>query len=188
MFPIDEGEPNVNAPAVINIPLSALQKRTIQVKRTVNMTRTGKIPSMSALVVVGNGDGVVGFGLGKAGEVQEAVQKATDRARRSMIRIERMENRTVFGEIVQRWKRTEVVLRSRPPGFGNRANWILHEMFQCAGIRDISGKVKGSTTPLNVVRAGMLALQRQTGPEAIARNRGRKLVDIQAMYASVASR
>jgi len=181
-FPI----PDFPSSTTTTTPIPLPHRHTLVVKRTVNMSRKGKIPSFYALVVVGNGDGVIGMGEGKGEEVARAVKKATERAGKAIAPVPRLEGRTVWGEVEVKYKATQVMLRARPAGFGNRANRYIHEICVCAGIRDISGKVQGSRTPMNVVKATIEALlHRQKQPEEIARGRGLRLVQVQKQYLAV---
>ncbi|KAK9766588.1 28S ribosomal protein S5, mitochondrial [Basidiobolus ranarum] len=164
-----------------------LQKKVLSMRRTVNMTRKGKIPSMSALVVVGNGNGAAGYGEGKDSDAGRAVQKATLRAIKNIIYFDRYDDRTLFHDIEHKFKATNLLLFSRPPGFGNRSNLYVHEICKCVGIQDISSKVRGSRNPINVIKATFEALQKQRDPEQIAKARGKKLVDVQHMYYGASS-
>jgi ribosomal protein S5 len=137
---------------------------------------------MSALVIVGNGNGAVGYGEGKAEDVAEAVRKAAERARKNMVPVMRYDARTVYHDIQHKYKATKITLRARPPGFGNRANRYIHEICKCVGIQDISAKVLGSRNPINVVKGAFEALQRQRAPETLAKARGLKVVDVQRTF------
>ncbi|KAF9935024.1 28S ribosomal protein S5, mitochondrial [Linnemannia zychae] len=158
-------------------------KRALVVKRTSNMTTAGKIPSMYALVVVGNGKGIAGYGEGKDDEVARAVRKATNRAMRNLMVFDRYDERTIYHDIDHKFHATKIQFRSRPPGFGNRCNHYIHEICSCIGILDISAKVWGSRNPMNVIKATFEALsQKQKLPEDIARGRGKRVVDVQHTY------
>ncbi|KAF8976380.1 28S ribosomal protein S5, mitochondrial [Entomortierella lignicola] len=158
-------------------------KRALVVKRTSNMTTAGKVPSMYALVVVGNGQGIAGYGEGKDDEVARAVRKATNRAMRNLTAFDRYDDRTIYHDIDHKFHATKIQFRSRPPGFGNRCNHYIHEICSCIGILDISAKVWGSRNPMNVVKATFEALtQKQKLPEDIARGRGKRVVDVQHTY------
>ncbi|KAG9323214.1 hypothetical protein KVV02_007946 [Mortierella alpina] len=163
--------------------LKKFLKRALVVKRTSNMTTAGKIPSMYALVVVGNGEGIAGYGEGKDDEVARAVRKATNRAMRNLTAFDRYDDRTIYHDIDHKFHATNIQFRSRPPGFGNRCNHYIHEICSCIGILDISAKVWGSRNPMNVIKATFEALGRkQKLPEDIARGRGKRVVDVQHTY------
>ncbi|KAI9022546.1 ribosomal protein S5, C-terminal domain-containing protein [Hyaloraphidium curvatum] len=149
------------------------------------MSRAGKVRSMYALVVVGNGNGAAGYGEGKSSDLGSAVQKATRRAARDMVAINRYDNRTIYGTVTHKFVSSEITLRPAPPGYGISANQTIHEICRCAGIQDISAKVIGSMNPMNVVKGTFEAFALQQKPEAVARKRGRKLVDmLQSYYGS----
>ncbi|KAI8382277.1 ribosomal protein S5, C-terminal domain-containing protein [Blakeslea trispora] len=172
---------------IIDSPLSSseqaqLMKKALVIKRVVNMNGKGKQPSMYALVVVGNGNGLAGYGEGKDEEASRAVRKATNRAIKNLRYIDRYDNRTLATDITHRFHATTLELRSRPPGFGIRTNHYVHEICRCIGLQDISAKVRGSTTPMNVIKATFEALSHQKQPEDIAKMRGKKLADVQHVY------
>ncbi|CEG82437.1 hypothetical protein RMATCC62417_16508 [Rhizopus microsporus] len=172
---------------IIDTPLSApeqarLMKKALVVKRVVNMNGKGKQPSMYALVVVGNGNGLAGYGEGKDEEAARAVRKATNRAIKNMRYFERYDNRTLPMDLTHKFHATTLELRARPPGFGIRTNHYVHEICKCIGFQDISAKVRGSTTPMNVIKAAFEALSNTKQPEDIARMRGKKLADVQHVY------
>lgn len=159
-----------------------LMKKALVVKRVVNMNGKGKQPSMYALVVVGNGNGLAGYGEGKDEEASRATFKATSRAIKNLRYFERYDDRTIAMDIAHKFHATRLELRSRPPGFGCRANHYIHEIAQCIGIKDLSGKVRGSRKPMNVIKATFEALTDQRQPVDIARMRGKKLADVQNTY------
>lgn len=172
---------------IIDSPLSPkeqgeLMKKALVIKRVVNMNGKGKQPSMYALVVVGNGNGLAGYGEGKDEEASRAVRKATNRAIKNMRYFDRYDNRTVAMDLTHKFHATTLELRARPPGFGIRTNHYVHEICRCIGIQDISAKVRGSTTPMNVIKATFEALSHQKQPDDIARMRGKKLADVQHVY------
>ncbi|KAI9310000.1 ribosomal protein S5, C-terminal domain-containing protein [Dichotomocladium elegans] len=159
-----------------------LMKKALLVKRVVNMNGKGKQPSMYALVVVGNGNGLAGYGEGKDEEAARAVLKATNKAIKNLRYFERYDDRTISMDIEHKFHATKLELRSRPPGFGCRANHYIHEICRCIGIQDISGKVRGSRTPMNVIKATFEALSSQKMPQDIAKMRGKKVTDVQGVY------
>ncbi|KAJ1976138.1 28S ribosomal protein S5, mitochondrial [Dimargaris xerosporica] len=159
-----------------------LMKRILHVRRTSNMTRKGKMPSMYALVVVGTGRGVAGYGEGKGEEVADAVRKATSRAIKNLTYFPRYDNRTIYHDIRHKFKATDMTLLARPPGFGRRVNPYIYEICYCLGIQDIAGKVSGSRNPMNVIKCFFEAMQTQRTPEDLAMARGKKLVDVNRVY------
>lgn len=172
---------------IIDSPLSpgeqsSLMKKALVIKRVVNMNGKGKQPSMYALVVVGNGNGLAGYGEGKDEEASRAVRKATNRAIKNMRYFDRYDDRTLAMDLTHKFHATTLELRSRPPGFGIRTNHYVHEICRCIGLQDISAKIRGSTTPMNVIKATFEALSSQKQPEDIAKMRGKKLADVQHVY------
>ncbi|PIA19140.1 ribosomal protein S5 domain 2-like protein [Coemansia reversa NRRL 1564] len=159
-----------------------LQKKTLIVKRTVQMTRNGKIPTMYALVVVGNGNGAAGFGEGRGPEASKAVLMATRKAIKDIQMIPRYDDRTIYHDIDHKFKATKLLLWARRPGFGLRVAPIIHEICQCIGIKDLAGKIHKSRNPMNVIKAVFEALQTQRKPEEIAMARGIRLVDVNHTY------
>ncbi|GAA5909808.1 hypothetical protein JCM6882_002681 [Rhodosporidiobolus microsporus] len=185
--------------------IRGLYRFPLVVKRVVTMKSKGKMPSMYALTVVGNGAGLVGVGEGKDETAQKAVQKAFAQAVRSMDAVERYEDRTVWGTMRSNFGTCEVEMRSRPPGFGLRTNPYIHQVAKAAGLSDLSAKVYGSRNPTRVIKlvVGMLhggkapldmggfastkgqrrnkkIQQGMESAEAIARGRGRRAVDVSA--------
>ncbi|KAJ1741145.1 28S ribosomal protein S5, mitochondrial [Coemansia sp. RSA 989] len=161
-----------------------LAKKTLVVKRTVQMTRKGKIPSMYALVVVGNGNGSAGYGEGKSNETAKAVLFATRNAIKNMTHIPRYDDRTLYHDIEHKFKATKLLLWARRPGFGCRVAPIIHEIFECIGIHDVAGKIHGSRNPMNVIKTVFEALKTQRIPSDLAKARGLRLIDVNHTYYS----
>ncbi|TPX60742.1 hypothetical protein PhCBS80983_g01575 [Powellomyces hirtus] len=159
-----------------------LMKRVLHVRRVARVNSGGKVRSVSALVVVGNGNGAAGYGEGRAVEAAAAVLKATRNAEKNMTSFYRFNNRTIFNNIDFNWHKVRLQLRSAPPGYGVVANNHIHEICRCIGISDLGAKVHGSRNPLNVIKATFEALHRQRRPEDIARARGSKVMDVELTY------
>ncbi|KAJ2656817.1 28S ribosomal protein S5, mitochondrial [Coemansia sp. RSA 1199] len=169
----------------LNVPYEEfrrLAKKTLVVKRTVQMTRLGKLPSMYALVVVGNGNGSAGYGEGKANDAAKAVMFATRNAIKAMNHIPRYDDRTIFHDIEHKFKATKLVLWARRPGFGCRVAPIIHEICECIGIQDLAGKIHGSRNPMNVIKTVFEALKTQRVPSDLAKARGLRLIDVNHTY------
>ncbi|EPY51815.1 ribosomal protein subunit S5 [Schizosaccharomyces cryophilus OY26] len=167
------------------VPKSYLQSFVfvpLVIRRVVNQTRKGKIPSIYVLTVVGNRNGVIGYGEGKAANYSLSYKQSCARAVKSMKCIPRYEDRTVYGNLHKKFHAVRLALRSRPAGFGLRCNAILFEICRCAGIKDLSGEIMGSKNGMNVVKAVFEALHEQALPEDIAMQRGLKIVDVQREY------
>ncbi|KAG5439651.1 hypothetical protein PCK2_000785 [Pneumocystis canis] len=166
------------------LEIKGFKHKILVVRRVVNQTRKGKIPSMYALVIAGNGNGMIGIGEGKSSQLRSAAEKAYAKAIKNMQYIPRYENRTIYGNVKHKFHAVRLELRSRPSGFGLCANHYVHEICRHVGIKDISAKVRGSYTGMNVVKATFEALKAQVLPENIARARGRKVVDVIQTYYS----
>ncbi|MCB2009048.1 MAG: 30S ribosomal protein S5 [Geminicoccaceae bacterium] len=157
---------------------SELTDRLVNVNRVAKVVKGGRRFGFSALVVVGDGKGRVGYGSGKAREVPEAVRKATEQAKRSMIRVPLRQGRTLHHDTVGRFGAGRVLLRSAPPGTGIIAGGPMRAVFEALGIGDVVAKSKGSSNPHNMVKATFAALRGMESPRTIAAKRGRKVSDI----------
>ena len=142
------------------------------------MVKGGKRFGFAALVVVGDQKGRVGFGHGKAREVPEAIRKATESAKRGLVRVPLREGRTLHHDVDGRWGAGKVVLRSAPPGTGIIAGGPMRAVFESLGMQDVVAKSKGSSNPYNMVRATFDALKKQASPRSVAARRGKKVSDI----------
>jgi small subunit ribosomal protein S5 len=155
-----------------------LVDRLVSVNRVAKVVKGGRRFGFSALVVVGDGKGRVGFGSGKAREVPEAVRKATDQAKRSMVRVPLRQGRTLHHDIIGHFGAGRVLLRTAPPGTGIIAGGPMRAVCEALGIQDVVGKSLGSTNPHNMVKATFHALVNVVSPRLIAAKRGRKVGDI----------
>ncbi|CAG8451478.1 6715_t:CDS:2, partial [Ambispora leptoticha] len=151
--------------------ISKLLKKALIIKRVVHVTGKGKMQLMYSLVVVGNGEGVAGYGEGKHEEVIMAIKKATNVAIKNLHYFERYDERTIYHDIEHKFGASRLKLMARPPGFGLRCNHYVHEICKCVGIHDLTGKVRGSTNGMNVIKATFEALAAQRLPQDIARQR-----------------
>ena len=152
--------------------------KLVGINRVAKVVKGGKRFGFAALVVVGDMKGRVGFGHGKAREVPEAIRKATEAARRSLVRIPLREGRTMHHDSVGRHGAGKVVLRAAPPGTGIIAGGPARAVFEVLGVQDVVAKSLGSTNPYNLVRATFDALKAQENPRAVANRRGRKVSEI----------
>ena len=154
--------------------------RLVHINRVAKVVKGGKRFGFAALVVVGDQKGRVGFGHGKAREVPEAIRKATEQAKRQMIRVPLRDARTLHHDISGRHGAGKVVLRAAVPGTGIIAGGPMRAVFETLGINDIVAKSTGTSNPYNMVRATFDALKRVDSPRAVAARRGRKVSELQA--------
>lgn len=153
------------------------QEKTINIARVAKVVKGGRRFSFSALVAVGDGKGRVGFGLGKAGEVPDALRKATERAKKQMIRVP-LKKGTITHDVVGQYGPTKVVLKPAMPGTGVIAGSAVRALAELCGISNIRTKIIGSSNPHNVVQAtvrGFLALM---DPESVSALRGVSLEEM----------
>ena len=152
--------------------------KLVHINRVAKVVKGGKRFGFAALVVVGDQKGRVGFGHGKAREVPEAVRKATEAAKRGLIRVPLREGRTLHHDIDGRWGAGKVILRAAPPGTGIIAGGPMRAVFESVGMADVVAKSKGSSNPYNMVRATFDALKKQVSPRSVAARRGKKVSDV----------
>ena len=155
-----------------------LKDKLVTINRVAKVVKGGRRFSFAALVVVGDEKGRVGWGAGKAREVPEAIRKATERAKRTMIRVPMREGRTLHHDVVGEFGAGRVVLRAAPAGTGIIAGGPMRAVFETLGMGDVVAKFLGSANPHNMVKATFAALQRCTSPRAVASRRGKKVADI----------
>ena len=153
-------------------------EKLVSINRVAKVVKGGRRFSFAALVVVGDGNGMVGHGKGKAKEVPEAIKKATDEAKNSMIRVPLRQGRTLHHDIKGRFDSGNVFLRSAPSGTGVIAGGPMRAVFEALGIQDIVAKSIGSSNPHNMIRATFEALKVVSSPKIIASRRGLKVNDI----------
>src|SRR5687767_7021678 len=154
--------------------------KLVHINRVAKVVKGGRRFGFAALVVVGDQKGRVGFGHGKAREVPEAIRKATESAKRAMIRVPLREGRTLHHDIAGRWGAGKVVLRSAPAGTGIIAGGPMRAVFETLGMKDIVAKSQGSSNPYNMVRATFDALKREDSPRSVAARRNIKVSALQA--------
>jgi small subunit ribosomal protein S5 len=157
---------------------SDLVEKLVGINRVAKVVKGGRRFGFAALVVVGDAKGRVGVGSGKAREVPEAIRKATDQAKRTMIRVPLREGRTLHHDVHGHFGAGRVVLRAAPTGTGIIAGGPMRAIFECLGVHDVVAKSVGTSNPHNMIKATFDALQHIQSPREIAARRGRKVSEI----------
>ena len=157
-----------------------LSDKLVHINRVSKVIKGGRRFSFGALVVVGDGRGRVGYGMGKAREVPEAIRKATEKAKRNMVRIPLREGRTLHHDIRGRFGAGRVFLRAAPPGTGIIAGGPMRAVFETMGVQDVVAKSIGTANPHNMVKATFEALRNCVSPRGVAARRGKKIGEIVA--------
>ena len=152
--------------------------RLVAINRVSKTVKGGKRFGFAALVVVGDQRGRVGFGKGKAKEVPEAIRKATEQAKRNMMRVPLRDGRTLHHDIEGRHGAGRVVMRTAVPGTGIIAGGPMRAVFETLGVQDVVAKSLGTSNPYNMVRATFDALKNEQSPRMVAARRGKKVSDI----------
>ena len=155
-----------------------LVDKLVSINRVAKVVKGGRRFGFAALVVVGDAKGRVGYGTGKAREVPEAIRKATEKAKRSLVRVPLREGRTLHHDVKGRFGAGKVVLRAAPAGTGIIAGGPMRAVFETLGVQDVVAKSVGSPNPHNMVKATFDALQHLNSPRMVATRRGKKVGDI----------
>ena len=148
-----------------------LKERLVAVNRVTKVTKGGRTMTFAAIVVVGNEDGIVGYGLGKAGEVQAAIAKGTEAAKKNLIKVPVLKG-TIPHEQYAKFGGARVYLQPASQGTGVKAGGAMRAVLESAGVKDILAKAKGSSNPHNLVKATVLALSELRDAYTVAHNRG----------------
>ena len=157
---------------------SDIVDKLVSINRVAKVVKGGRRFGFAALVVVGDTKGRVGYGSGKAREVPEAIRKATEHAKRNMIRIQIRDGRTLHHDAIGRFGAGRVVLRAAPAGTGIIAGGPMRAVFETCGIQDIVTKSVGTSNPHNMIKATFAALQSLRSPRMVAAGRGKKVAEI----------
>jgi small subunit ribosomal protein S5 len=157
---------------------SDLVEKLVSINRVAKVVKGGRRFGFAALVVVGDGKGRVGHGAGKAREVPEAIRKATDHAKRHMVRVALREGRTLHHDVIGRFGAGEVVMRAAVPGTGIIAGGPVRAVCEALGIEDVVAKSIGTSNPHNMVKAAFAALMSCASPRSVAARRNKKVSDI----------
>ena len=155
-----------------------LIEKLVGINRVAKVVKGGRRFGFAAIVVVGDGKGRVGHGHGKAREVPEAIRKATESAKRAMIRVPLREGRTLHHDVQGHYGAGKVVMRTAVPGTGIIAGGPMRAVFEMLGIHDVVAKSLGSQNPYNMIRATIDGLQRESSPRMVAQRRGKKVAEI----------
>ena len=148
-----------------------LKDRLVAINRVTKVTKGGRTFSFAAIVVVGNEDGIVGWGLGKAGEVSAAIAKGVEAAKKNLIQVPVYKG-TIPHEQVARFGGANVLLKPASTGTGVKAGGAMRSVLESVGVKDVLAKSKGSSNPHNLVKATIEALSQMRSPMEVARNRG----------------
>jgi len=155
-----------------------LKDRLVAINRVTKVTKGGRTFSFSAIVVVGNENGIVGYGLGKAGEVTSAISKAVEEAKKNLIKVPIIHN-TIPHETTGKYGGARVLVRPASPGSGVKAGGSMRAVLESVGIQDVLAKSQGSSNPHNVVKATMVALTQLRDAYAVATERG---IDLEKVF------
>ena len=148
-----------------------LQDRLVAINRVTKVTKGGRAFSFAAIVVVGNGDGVIGWGLGKANEVTAAIAKGVEAAKKNLIKVP-VHKGTIPNEVVAKFGGSRIFLKPASEGTGVKAGGAMRAVLESVGITDVLAKSKGSSNPHNLVKATIEALGELRSPAQVAQNRG----------------
>ncbi|MDR1722766.1 MAG: 30S ribosomal protein S5 [Tannerella sp.] len=148
-----------------------LKDRLVAINRVTKVTKGGRTFTFAAIVVVGNEDGIIGWGLGKAGEVTTAIEKGVESAKKNLFRIPVYKG-TIPHEQSAKFGGAEVLLRPASPGTGVKAGGAMRAVLESVGVKDVLAKSKGSSNPHNLVKATLAALNEMRSPYMVAQNRG----------------
>jgi small subunit ribosomal protein S5 len=153
--------------------------KLVHINRVAKVVKGGRRFGFAALVVVGDQKGRVGYGHGKAREVPEAIRKATEAAKRGMLRVSLRDGRTLHHDVSGRWGAGKVIVRAAPAGTGIIAGGPMRAVFETLGIQDVVAKSLGSSNPYNMVRATFAALKNEDSPRSVAARRNLKVSALQ---------
>jgi len=152
-------------------------EKLVTVNRHAKVVKGGRIFSFTAVVVVGDGRGRIGIGLGSAREVPVAIQKSLENARRNMVRVE-LNGTTLYHEIFVRYGATKIFMKPASEGTGIIAGGGMRAVFEVLGVKNVLAKTVGSSNPINVIKATLKGLQKMASPESIAEKRGKTVSEI----------
>jgi len=153
-------------------------ERLVTINRVAKVVKGGRRFGFAAIMIVGDNNGRVGYGTGKAKEVPEAVRKATEDAKTKMVRVNLKDNRTLHHDVVGRFGAGKVILRSASPGTGIIAGGPMRALFESLGIKDVVAKSTGTSNPHNMLKATFDAFKKSESPKSIASKRSKKISEV----------
>jgi len=168
---------NTTQPAATT-PTIEFEEKIVEIKRISKTTKGGRVMRFSALAIIGDKKGIVGFGMGKSNEVPDAIKKAIKNANNNLFTIKMNKRGTVFHEVVGKHGASKVLLKPAPTGKGIVAGGAARAVVELAGFQDIYAKSLGSNTPINLIRATINGLTKQFTPNEIARARDKRITDL----------
>jgi small subunit ribosomal protein S5 len=157
---------------------SEFAEKLVSINRVAKVVKGGRRFGFAALVVVGDRKGRVGYGSGKAREVPEAIRKATEQARRGLVRVPLREGRTLHHDVADSFGAGKVIIRAAKAGTGIIAGGPMRAIFEALGVQDVVAKSVGSSNPHNMIKATFAALTHATSPRAVAARRGKKVNEV----------
>ena len=163
---------------IIDVSQLELTDKVVAIKRVTKTVKGGRNMRFTALVVVGDGNGHVGAGLGKAVEIPEAIRKGKEDAMKHIVSIALDENKSITHDFIGKYGSANVLLKKAPEGTGIIAGGAMRSVLEVAGVRNVLSKAYGSTNPINVVRATIDALANMKSPEMVAAKRGKTVDEI----------
>tara|TARA_Y100000590_G_C15336058_1_gene869617 strand:- start:122 stop:664 length:543 start_codon:yes stop_codon:yes gene_type:complete len=152
----------------------------VSVNRVAKVVKGGRRFGFAAIVVVGNAQGKVGYGTGKAKEVPNAIQKATEEAKKNLFKVSLKEGRTLHHDVIGKYGAGKVIIRTAPSGTGIIAGGAMRAIFDSLGVKDIVAKSIGSANPHNMIKATFNAFDNLASPKSVAERRSKKITDIVA--------
>ena len=174
----DKRKPRNNNRGNNNKPKSDMEDKVIEIRRVTKVVKGGRQFRFAATVVVGNKKGLVGLGTGKAKEMPDAVKKATEAARKNVIKVDLIDNRTISHDITVKEGAVRVMLKPAKEGTGVKAGGPVRDVLELAGVKDVLSKSLGSSTKINAARATLKALKAQKSPEHVAYLRDKKVEEL----------
>lgn len=178
---LEEANPQLNKSALAvesKLVLTNFEEKIVNIKRISKTTKGGRVMRFSALVIIGDKKGVIGFGMGKSNEVPDAIKKAIKNANNNLFTIKMNKKGTVFHEVIGKHGASKILLKPAPIGKGIVAGGAARAVVELAGFQDIYTKSLGSNCPINVIRATINGLMKQFTPLEISKSRDRQMNEL----------